>query len=65
LLNIKKILLPLDLEQTNLPGAVVHEAAALTRHFHSEVLVLHVVEPLTFLAGSETADELLEQAVAK
>lgn len=65
MLNIKKILLPLDLEQTNLPAAVVHEAAALTRHFHSEVLVLHVVEPLTFLAGSETTQELLEQAVAK
>jgi nucleotide-binding universal stress UspA family protein len=65
LLNIKRILLPLDLEQTNLPGAVVHEAAALTRHFHSEVLVLHVVEPLAFLAGIDTADEPLEQAVAK
>jgi nucleotide-binding universal stress UspA family protein len=65
LLNIKRILLPLDLERTNLPGAVVHEAAALTRHFHSEIFVLHVLEPLTFLAGSETADELLEQAVAK
>ena len=65
MLNIKRILLPLDLEHTNLPGAVVHEAAALTRHFHSEIFVLHVLEPLTFLAGSETADELLEQAVAK
>lgn len=29
MLNIKKILLPLDLEQTNLPVAVVHEAADL------------------------------------
>jgi nucleotide-binding universal stress UspA family protein len=65
LLNIKRILLPLDLEQPNLPVAVVHEAATLTRHFHSEIFVLHVVEPLTFLAGSETAHELLEQAVAK
>jgi len=65
LLNIKKILLPLDLEQTNLPGAVVHEAAALTRHFHSEVLVLHVVRQLAFLAGIDTADGPLEQAVAK
>lgn len=65
MLNIKKILLPLDLEQTNLPGAVVHEAAALARHFHSEVIVLHVVEPLTFLSGSQTAQDLLEQAAAK
>ena len=65
MLNIKRILLPLDLEQTNLPGAVVHDAAALTRHFHSEVIVLHVVEPLTFLAGSGTTQDLLDQAVAK
>ncbi len=65
MLNIKRILLPLDLEQTNLPGAVVHEAAALARHFHSELIVLHVVEPLAFLAGSETVHEPLEQAVAK
>lgn len=48
-----------------MPLAVVHEAAALTRHFHSQIVVLHVVEPLTFLAGSETAHELMEQAVAK
>ncbi len=65
MLNIKKILLPLDLEQTNLPGAVVHEAAALTRHFHSEVLVLHVVRQLAFLAGIDIANGPLEQAVAK
>ena len=65
MLNIKTILLPLDLEQTNLPVAVVHEAAALTRHFQSEMLVLHVVKPLTFLADSDTARELLEQAVAR
>lgn len=65
MLNIKKILLPLDLEQTNLPVAVVHEAAALKRHFQSELLVLHVVKPLTFLAESERAREELEQAVAK
>jgi nucleotide-binding universal stress UspA family protein len=65
LLSIKRILLPLDLEQTTLPVAVVHEAAALTRHFHSEMFILHVVKPLTYLADSGTARELLEQAVAK
>lgn len=64
MLKIEKILLPLDL-QSNLPVPVVHEAAALTRHFHSQVFVLNVVEPLTFLGGSETVHELLEQAVER
>jgi nucleotide-binding universal stress UspA family protein len=65
LVSIKKLLLPLDLEQTKLPVAVVHEAAALARHFQSEMLVLHVVKPLTFLGDSDTAGELLEQAVTR
>ena len=65
MLNVKKILLPLDLEQSHLPLAVVHEAAALKRHFQSEMLVLHVVKPLAFLADSQTASELFEQAVAR
>ena len=65
MLNIKKILLPLDLEQIDLPVAVVHEAAALKRHFQSEMLVLHVVKPLTYLADSDTARQQLEQAVAR
>ena len=65
MLNIKKILLPLDLDQTAFPVALVHEAAALVRHFNSEMFILHVVKPLTYLADSDAARELLEQAVAR
>ncbi len=64
MLSIKKILLPLDLEETVLPAVVIRQAAALAHHFHSEILVLHVVRPLTYLAGSGTARELMERDVA-
>jgi nucleotide-binding universal stress UspA family protein len=30
---------------------VVHQAAALARHFHSEIVMLHVVTPLTYSAA--------------
>jgi len=63
LLNIKKILLPLDLEQGTLPAAVIHQAAALAHHFHAEILVLHVVKPLTYIAGKDAARESMEQDV--
>src|SRR5579884_1741006 len=64
MLNIKTILLPLDLEQTTFPTAIVHEAAALARRFQAEVLVLHVVKPLTFIGTSDTVRELVDKAVA-
>jgi nucleotide-binding universal stress UspA family protein len=64
LLNIKKILLPLDLEESHLPLVLIHQAAALARHFHAEVLVLHVVRPFTYIAGSEAAKKLLDEALA-
>jgi nucleotide-binding universal stress UspA family protein len=64
MLKIKSILLPLDLEQTAFPAAIVHEAAALARRFQAEILVLHVVKPLMFLGTSETVRELVDQAVA-
>jgi nucleotide-binding universal stress UspA family protein len=38
--NIKKILLPVDFPNTSL--GVIHQAAALARHFHSEIVILHV-----------------------
>ena len=63
LLNIKKILLPLDLQEAALPVAAIRQAAALVHHFHSELLILHVVKPLTYLVGNDTARELLDQAV--
>jgi nucleotide-binding universal stress UspA family protein len=65
LLKIQKILLPLDLQETALPFAVIHQAAALAHHFHAEILLLHVVKPLTYIGTSDTTHELLEQAVAR
>lgn len=64
MLNIKKILLPLDLEESALPAAVIRQAAALAHHFHSEILVLHVIKPFTYMVGSETALKLIERDVA-
>jgi nucleotide-binding universal stress UspA family protein len=40
MLSIKKILLPVDFPNTSLP--VVHQAATLAHHFHSEIVMLHV-----------------------
>ncbi len=48
-LNIKKILLPVDFPDTSL--RVVHQAAALARHFGSEIVLLHVVTALSQTAG--------------
>jgi nucleotide-binding universal stress UspA family protein len=44
-----KILLPVSLRQKVPP--VVHQAAALARHFHSEIILLHVLSPLRYPAG--------------
>jgi nucleotide-binding universal stress UspA family protein len=49
MLNIKKILLPVDLPNTSLP--VVHQAATLAHHFHSEIAMLHVVTAQSQAAG--------------
>ena len=65
LLNIKKILLPLDLLETSLPGPVIHQAAALARHFGAEILLLHVVKPLTYLGNGKSTQELLQNAIAR
>lgn len=40
MLTIKKILLAVDFPHTYLP--VIHQAATLARHFHSEIVFLHV-----------------------
>jgi len=40
-MNIQKILLPVDFPNTSLQ--VVHQAATLAHHFHSEIVLLHVV----------------------
>src|SRR5271157_4452632 len=49
MLNIKKILLPVDFPITSLD--VIHQAAMLAGHFHSEIVMLHVVTALSHSAG--------------
>jgi nucleotide-binding universal stress UspA family protein len=49
MLKIKKILLPVDFPNTSL--RVIHQAAALARHFHSGMVMLHVVTPESRAAG--------------
>jgi nucleotide-binding universal stress UspA family protein len=49
MLDIKKILLPVDFPNTSL--AVLQQAATLARHFHSELVMLHVATPLSHAAG--------------
>jgi nucleotide-binding universal stress UspA family protein len=49
MLDIKKILLPVDFPQASL--AVLQQAATLARHFHSELALLHVATPLSRAAG--------------
>jgi nucleotide-binding universal stress UspA family protein len=46
---MNKILLPVDFPNTEL--AVVHQAAFLARHFQSEIMLVHVVTPLSYPAG--------------
>ncbi len=49
MLNIKKILLPVDFPNTSL--RVIHQAATLAHHFHSEIVMLHIVTALSHAAG--------------
>jgi hypothetical protein len=49
MLNIKKILLPVDFPDTSLP--VIHQAAVLAHHFHSEIVMLHVATAESHVAG--------------
>ena len=49
MLNIKKILLPVDFPVASL--RVIHQAATLARHFNSEIVVLHVATALSHAAG--------------
>lgn len=63
--KIKKILLPLDLEENPFPAGIIRQAAGLARHFHAEITVLHVIRPLTYMVGSEAAQQRLNEAVAE
>jgi nucleotide-binding universal stress UspA family protein len=49
MLNIQKILLPVVLTDTS--RHVIHQAAWLARRFHAEMILLHVVPPLSYPAG--------------
>ncbi len=49
MLNIQKILLPVVLTDTS--RHVIHQAAWLARGFHAEMILLHVVPPLSYPAG--------------
>ena len=49
MLNIKKILLPVDFPLASL--VVMHQAATLAHHFHSEIVMLHVVTAQSHAAG--------------
>jgi nucleotide-binding universal stress UspA family protein len=49
MLSIRKILLPVDFPNPSL--GVVHQAAMLAHHFHSEIVMLHVVRAQSQGAG--------------
>ncbi|HXX82158.1 MAG TPA: universal stress protein [Thermodesulfovibrionales bacterium] len=49
MLNIKKILLPVDFPNPSLN--VLHQAAAFAHHFYSEIVMIHVVTPQGHIAG--------------
>jgi nucleotide-binding universal stress UspA family protein len=49
MLNIKKILLPVDFPVASL--SVIHQAVTLARHFNSEIVMLHVMTALSHAAG--------------
>jgi nucleotide-binding universal stress UspA family protein len=49
MLDIKKILVPVDFPNASL--RVIHQAATLAHNFHSEIVMLHVVTPMSHTAG--------------
>jgi nucleotide-binding universal stress UspA family protein len=54
MLNIKKILLPVDFPNTSLQ--VIRQAATLAHHFRSEIVMIYVVTPESHLAGVPEGD---------
>ena len=59
MLNIKKILLPVDFPLASLD--VIHQAATLARHFHAEIVIVHVVTTRSYAAGvPEDSHELAD-----
>jgi nucleotide-binding universal stress UspA family protein len=62
MLNIQKILLPVDFPNVSL--RVAHQAATLAHHFHSEIVILHVITPRDGpeLAGRDMHAEIVRAA---
>ena len=56
MLNIKKILLPVDFPNASL--RVLHQAVTLAHHFHSEIVMLDVVTAQSHAAGVPDGPEL-------
>ena len=57
MLSIQKLLFPVVFTDTS--QRVVHEAAWLARRFHAEMILLHVVPPLSYPAGAlESGNEI-------
>ena len=73
MLNIKRILLPVDFPNTSLH--VIHQAATLAHHFNAEIVLLHVVTALSQpacvpeygpkLAGWDMLAEIIREAERK
>ena len=74
MLKIGRILLPIDFQGSS--KQVVHQAASLARHFHSEIVMLHVVTPMSYSAAmieenyvpaslGDLLNELIRQAQKK
>jgi len=60
MLNIRKILLPVDFPNTSL--GVVHQAATLAHHFRSEIVMFHVVTAQSHAPGEK--GNLVEHTLA-
>jgi nucleotide-binding universal stress UspA family protein len=59
-MKMNKILVPVVFREASL--RMVHQAAYLARHFHSEIILLHVVTPSEYPAGFfERGDEIKER----
>ena len=57
MLSIQRILVPVVLTDTS--RHVMHQAAWLARRFHAEMILLHVVPPLSYPTGAlESGDEI-------
>jgi nucleotide-binding universal stress UspA family protein len=60
MLNIQKILLPVDFPNASV--CVVHQAATLAHHFHCEIVMLHVLTNGLELAGWDMLAEMVRRA---